>query len=150
MGSTTVNVNPFVNLGVVSYRPKVGRGNGGSYGFTWWYGREGYALQGNFEWEMLNRVFNRLKEFHAGTIEDGALTKRHKFLIALLGLKPQFTECNVLRIRDRDENPMSKRVYYVYAKTIEDGILFNIMLETVLSADDDDERYFSFYYKALQ
>jgi hypothetical protein len=145
--SSTLDVSKFVDragLGVVSFRPKVGPGNGGSYGYVWWCGANGYSAYGQFTKEMLQEVFRQLDRSEP----------RLAFFRETLGLPASFTECNILYIRNYDENPSRRSCYYVFLKTIEDGILFNLLLEQALGhlVEDrmDDSMYFGFYNRRLK
>lgn len=148
MGSSTVSkVWKYTPIGVTSYRPKVGRGNGGSYGFTWWFGQQKYAGYGSYTIDTILRVLDEASAYFSGDLRR--VSARHKHVLAMIGSPKSFAECNVLYIRDRDDNPSRRNLYHVFLKAPEDLVIFNLMLERVLGRTvayhDRDEKEYSFF-----
>lgn len=113
----------FAALGLTSVKPKVGVGNGSSYGYCYHMRRvenfAGYALT---EKQTLDDVLER--------IESRRLTSpRSLHLLEMIGGEIKFEDCNTLYLWDRDDNPRCRRKYYCFLKTPRDVAIFKIFLD---------------------
>ena len=116
-------VELFGDLGIISVKPKVGPGNGSSYGYVYHLRRvEPHAGYAKMEHLV---AFNILSRLAAGVLKN----ERNRWLHQnFFGSRTQLVNCNTLYLWDARDNPNSRDRYYFFFTSLDDLAIFNFFL----------------------
>ncbi len=135
--------NNYARFGVTTSKPKVGPGNGSSYGYCHHMKQEGYVGYAYMEHQTVEDVFVRLD---AKRLSD---ERRRWIFEHILKGKNTFTDCHMLYLWDTRDNPRNRKKNYVFLKTYDDAILFKLFLDEtkpeIWKEDRIGEPFFGFH-----